>query len=226
MIITNPLNKNSSRLVLFVALLLFSVASTSALEFSPNCTYSETPDFLPNWNESYDGSNRQDYCEVVIGNETLLHIRQPVFTNRLGEYFTISSPDLWTNSFLLTEQGNVRNVEVQLEYYEPSYNGVCLSQSVNGATGLFNSVQYVLLANHNNGFGQGTTFNDAFLNYNPLMGCDQWNIVSFPVSDMANDFGSSFAGASKTVGSLSFEMKNVYVRDAKIIGTTQTFDLY
>ena len=225
----NMFREAKSKVMLIFAIGLALVISgavvfTQAQEefpFHPNCNYTSTPLML-GWNESFDGSNRQTYC---LWSNNTFWIDQPVFKNFGGQWFTNAPADLWT-TLLLTEKGNVRNVEVRIEYYAPSYNGVCIPQSINYGSGLYNSPELFLIANHQNGFHETATFDDALLWVNNIMSCDQWNTINVPVSSLQNDFGSSFSGQSKTIKTFGFEMSNIYIRDVKIIGSEQTIDLW
>lgn len=199
---------------------VLSVQASVDYPFHPDCTYSATPP--AGWTESFDFDDKQNYCTYT--NNTLW-IESPVKKNFLGQYFTDNPADIW-NTLSLTEQGNVRDVRVRIEYFAPMYQGVCVHSSINGGSGLYNSPQSFLVANHNTGFHEEATFDDAFRNTNNIMTCEQWNVIDIPVKNLQNDFGSSFAGQSKTIGSFGFEMTNLYIRDVKIVGTTETIDLW
>lgn len=204
------------------AVAIFSVfafstaASHETPPWRPTCTMEQVPSF-GNWLESGDGSNYQSYCEYEAGDT--VWIQQPVFTNRLGEPFTVSNPNLWKTT-THSEPGNIRNVWVTFEYYAPSMNGTCVQQSVNGATGLYNSYHTVMLTNAESNLSHTGTFDDAFYDFNSEIVCDEWRVFNHQVKEFTNDFGSSFSGASKTIGSFGVEAKNIYIRNIRLNGTT------
>ncbi|MBR9677475.1 hypothetical protein GOV04_05010 [Candidatus Woesearchaeota archaeon] len=224
-------------LLVLASLLLASIVS--ALPWRPSCIMEEVPSFLnfnnETWYEDYDSSNRQDYCvypldTVYTGNITqrfndTIFIAQEVGFNTNGNYFTYTNPDFWT-IVQLTEKSNVRNVEVYFEYYFPSYNGFCLPNTINPVTGFYESPQAVLLTNAESNLSITGTFDDAIYYMNGNVVCDQWNNFSRVVTDFSNDRGSSFSSASKTIGSLGFELKNVYLRNIEIRGSTETIEVW
>lgn len=181
------------------------------LEWRPDCTYTPT---LLSWYESFDQSGLQSYCWST--DSTTFYSAMDTYTNRLGEPFTPTNPDVWTVVDYETLTGNIRNVVVSFEYYAPSKDGVCVHTSVNGVTGLYNSPQYILLTNKESNLSQEGTFDDAFIQYNDEIICDEWRLFTHRVRDFENDFGSSFSGQSKSIGSIGFETKNVYVREVLI----------
>lgn len=201
------------------------VGETEDLMFPNNCSTSPTPDtLLPGWNESFDPGSNMDYC---LYNESVFLVQSPIFYDtRLDKYFTNQPGDLYNNNFLIEEQGNVRGITIHVEAYFPSYFGQCLHNTTKPGTDSYLSPAFLLLANHQNGFDEGVTFDVAFTDMNSEIVCDRWMTLEYDVADLQNDFGSSFAGSSKTVGSFGFEATNMYVRDVKVIGTSSTVDLW
>jgi hypothetical protein len=193
----------------------------SYLPFEPECTYSTTP-VMAGWSESYDGINERDYC---LYNSTVFHIKSGFYYNPIvGMYSESTTQDTYT-TLNLVERGNIRSVWVRVTYYKPSYDGVCFAKQIL-PDGTYPNEHLVLLANHQDGFGEETTFDDAFFEVNEGMVCDEWSIIQFQVKDMTNDYGSSFAGVSKTVGTFSLEVGNIYISNIEVIGTDETIKLW
>lgn len=222
---------NSKSLSLFIfgmSLLLFSFVVVSAEPFYPDCIYYDHPIFvMPGWNESFDPSNLQSYC-LYEGN---LFIKQRIFINRLGEPLTVCNADLYYPfEIMVTEQGNVKGVLVEFDYYFPNYmlgsTPVCMPNLVGVSNGLFKSPQLVMLANHQLGFPYGIDFNSALYQPNGEVTCDEWEHFSHIVGDFENDYGSSFSGRSKTIGTLGFEMKNVYIKNVQVSNSTSTYTIW
>jgi hypothetical protein len=185
------------------------------------CVLEAEPSF-GGWNESWDDSDNQNYCLL---NDNSIFIQQDVLVID-GVYGTSSISDFWTNVSYVQQTGNIREVLIQFEYYFPSLNGVCIPNVVNPNTGLYSSKQLVLIGNGETNLGEKDAFNVALYQLNGDIVCDQWNTFSFPVKDFVNDFGSSFSGQSKDIGSFGFEMRNVYVRNINITGDTQALVLW
>lgn len=216
---------------------LFCISIATALPWRPDCTYVEGPDTAFDlWTESYDPSlpdmqeGQQAYCLVEPGT---VFIKQQVYHNFLGQPWTRSNADLYTNQFpLFTEQGNLKreNTRIVFDYYFPSYtmpdsSQVCIPNSVR-ASGQYNSPQLVLVANHQGGFSDETDFNSALVALNGGITCDQWVHADIHIDNFENEYGSSFNGRSKTIGTFGFEMKNVYIKNVGIISDSQSLSIW
>lgn len=184
------------------------------LAWRPECTLTSEPG--KGWIESYAADSEQDYC--WSDDNTTLFIAQPYLINFLGEPFTTAMTDAWTYSNYTKSTGNLREVLITFEYYAPSNPaGVCTHTSINAVTGLYNSPQVVLITNDDSDLSAEGTFDDAFYQFNNEIVCDEWRLFNHRVKEFTNDYGSSFSGQSKAIGSLGFEAKNIYIREVMII---------
>ncbi len=202
-----------------VAVMMMSLVF--AWDVPPLCT----PEPLPPapWIESFDGTGYQSYC---VDSPGVVWIEQPLFTNRLGQYFTPVNSDMWTVIDYEIPTGNIRNVEITFEYLAPSKEGVCIHSEINPVTGLYNSPQSILVGNKNTNLSTKDAFDVAFYDFNQEIVCDQWITFSHRISEFTNDFGSSFSGQSKDLGSIGFEAKNIYIRNVVIDGSGGTLGVW
>ena len=214
---------------IFIILIVLIVGSSfitsqeASLPFNPDCIYEGVPTFN-NWLESFDGSDLQNYCLYSTSPQTLF-ISQQVLTNFAGQPFTATNPDIWRLTFI-SEKGNIRQVNISFEYYVPLWNGQCIPQSINAATGFYNSPQSILITNADSNLSAEGTFEDAFIQFNNQIVCDSWRNFTVKVLEFTNDFGSSFSGQSKDIGSIGFEAKNIYIRNIRLINSTAIVNVW
>lgn len=184
------------------------------LPFTNYCEWLPIPGM--DWYESYSSNLiGQDYC-WSYDNSTLYIRQEPLYAGSTP--FTAANTDVWTEANYEKNTGNIREVVIAFEYYAPSMDdGTCLHTSINGNTGLYNSPQLILITNKESNLSIEGTFNDAYIQFNDEIQCDEWRLFTHRILDFTNDYGSSFSGQSKSIGSIGFEAKNIYIRELMIL---------
>lgn len=168
------------------------------------------------WQKSYDYTNSFQLCIPATQLNTL-YIAAPVNCGRDGQCWPKpSTTDIYTTQFTYNTKGNINadNTVLSFDYYMPSYNGQCTQNR---------RLESILVSNHNLGFAETITFDDAL--YDVPVVCDSWQHFSMSVSNFRNDWGSSFV-RSKTVGSISFELANVYIKNVVLNGRSGTTTIW
>lgn len=218
-----------SYLAVLIVTTTFMISSASAASFDwrPSCTLYDTPQQIPeplNWSESHDTDDRS-YClyndtstemldSGLMGNATIW-MQQDLSTDFLtGELSRSgSNPDLHISNLNYSQSKSIghpsEGVYVEFDYYRPYRNGDCVDQIP----------QYIVIGNDEADFSEGSgTFDDAFYQLDYTDKCGQWNHFRQPVEQFTNDYGSSFSKSSKTIGAISLEMANMYVKNIKLVG--------
>lgn len=190
-------------------------SAVGELPYGPDCEYSQLPPI--GWYESFDQGNRQRYC---VTDEGYLYGFQNLLRNDYGQYYTATNPDMWTIVDYEQPTGNIRNVRIEFEYYAGSISGSCPHSQTNPDNGLYNMEQIVLITNKESNLSTEGTFDDSFIQFNDQIVCDEWRQFNMTVSQFTNDFGSSFSGQSKSIGSIGFETKGLYLRNIRVVGVT------
>lgn len=212
--------------ILIIMLILLTACATqmptgivsvfaAELPYGPDCDFSQLPP--TGWYESFDPDDRHQYC---VTDEGYLFSFQPLLRNEHQQYQTVTNPDMWTLVDYEQQTGNIRNVRIEFEYYAGSLGGVCPHNQTNPDNGLYNMEQLVLITNKESNLSVEGTFDDSFVQFNDQIVCDEWRQFNMTVADFTNDFGSSFSGQSKSIGSIGFETKGLYLRNIKVVGVT------
>lgn len=225
------------RITVFVLVVLITAsvvvfqasATHSSSNYRPCNTVYDEPEQIPetlNWSESFDLDKNEDnisYClhndtttELLdsgyYGNATIFlqqRISEGMFSDRLHR---IIKSDLHISNINYVAQGNVRNVNIEFDYYFPFYE--------DGSRCPNETLQMVLVGNQIANFSKGSgNFDPAQYQLDATqIQCGEWMHFSQSIQDFSVPQESSFSQSSTNIGAISFEMSNVYIKNVTISG--------
>jgi len=232
------LNKIKIALVLSISIGLTLVLASGLVKSQPELPYRPCAGLeIPNepWLEGSDGGNNQKFCHY---NDSVIYIQQDLYKNFQGQYGRRTMSDSYIENIGFTESppNKVRDTKISFDYYYPSCDGSdkcpdghCPLDIVNDPE--FRNMQWILVGDWEANFSEdSTTFDSAIDDFTleaMLCGCDKWCHYEVLIGDeYTNDWGSSFDNRNRDLGTIGFEVGNVYLANVKIIGQEETVNVW
>lgn len=203
-----------------VAILFVTAVSAVHIEnlpWRPTCQNDVNGPPPAPWNESFNSAKRLKFCQY---NDTVMFFPIGVARNFDGNWFKRTWADAYINHKLADNSpfaiGHPNNfLRLEFEYYFPLYeDGVtCFNE-----TGPKLMDQLVFIANEEaDTFGTDDFNAGRYTMTSAERNCGEWMQFNKSASAFKNEFGKSFDANKKTVGALSFEIGNMYVRNARFV---------
>jgi len=226
-------------IILGALLAISSVGSQpESLPYRPCESPTAKPD-MP-WKESFDDSDLQKFCYY---NDSVIYIQQELY--KFGGIFNPShiGRKIMSDGFIeeigFTENPpNIRDTKISFDYYFPycdGSDGCPMNECPFDPKWLpeIKNRQLVLVGDWDANFTDeagSESFDSAiddFLDEVVLCGCGQWCHYEYDIGEaFINDYGSSFSSRNRDLGTVGFEVANVYLTNIKIIGQEETVNVW